>query len=100
MSELKALSLDSPLVVLSEGCEDCEAPPPPPSCSTKALIFTEINASKVMSISESQKMTATLANFGEEKCRVSITLDAPNFTTSVEKKQTFSIAQHARTEFN
>jgi hypothetical protein len=45
-------------------------------------------------------MTATLANFGKEKCRVSITLDAPNFTTSGEKKQSFSIARYAKTEFN
>jgi len=86
MAELKARSLDSPLAALSEGCGTCAPPPPPPNCSAEALVFMEINASKVMSVNESQKLTATLVNFGEEECRVSLTLDAPNFTTSGEKK--------------
>jgi hypothetical protein len=105
ISGLKARSLDSPLVDLSGGCPEgvaCSQSPqlPPPSCSKETLVFRKINASKVMSVSESQKLTATFINQGQEKCRVSIALDAPNFTTSGEKKQTFSIAQYASTEFN
>jgi hypothetical protein len=100
VSKFKAHSLDSPLAEDPWGCPNCAPPPPPPSCSAEALAFTEINASKVMSISESQKMTATLFNYGSEKCKISVTLDAPNFTISGEKRQIISIASLKRTDFN
>lgn len=99
----KASSLDSPLVnpfYCGSGGVQCAPPPPFPSCSKKALFFQEINAFKVMSVSESQKLTTTLVNWGEKECKVSITLDAPNFTTSSEKKQTFVIPRFETTEFN
>lgn len=96
-SEYKARSLDSPLDVL--GCDTCSRPPVPPSCSKEAFYFTKLHVSKVMSVSESQKLTASVFNWGEKTCRVSIILDAPNFTTSSEKKQTFSIARYETTEF-
>jgi hypothetical protein len=99
VSGLKARSLDSSLVGLSKSCDDCSKGRLT-SCSAETLVFSNIDASKVMSVSESQKLTAILVNQGHEKCKVSITLDAPNFTTSGEKKQTFSIAQYATTKFN
>ncbi len=103
MSEVKARSLDSSLKDLSGGCPkelQCSPQPPPPSCSKEALVFTKLNSSKVMSVSDSQKLTATLVNQGQKKCRVSITIDAPNFTTGGEKKQTFSIDKQTRADFN
>ncbi len=92
----RALSLDSPLYI---GCETCWRSPPAPSCSKGALHFTELHAPKVMSVSESQVLTASLYNGSEKNCKVSVAIDAPNFTTSSEKKQTLNIAKSEVTQF-
>lgn len=93
----KAISLDSPLE--STGCGNCAPKPPAPSCSKGALYFTELHAPKVMSVSESQVLSASLYNRSEKDCKVSVSIDAPNFTTSSERKQTYNIAKSETTQF-
>lgn len=86
----QARSLDSRLYYDFSGLLDSIIPveplPPPPSCTDEALVFTRADVPKLISVNESQKLTVTLLNLGQEECTFIIELDAPDFNVSSNKR--------------